>query len=154
MAISLPSCVTWRFCFLWFPGHRAPAQHAGSRAGVLSQHCPSSLVLAACGGRCEITGDVILPSSSPLALPVLMHVRKHQCQFCSSFYAQMRKDSCPATSEGPVQPYLGVRGVPEGCPPAPQAVQRHARTAGRHEAWLGRGLLLVGEVDMERKMQG
>lgn len=32
----------------------------------------------------------------------------------------MRKDSCPATHEGPVQPYLGECGMPEGCSPAPE----------------------------------
>jgi len=151
MAKSLPSYVIWHFCFLWFPGHRAPTRHAGSRAGVSSWRSPISLVLTAPGGHCGITRDLIFtsPSYSPLALPVLTHIRKHQSHFFSWFYAQMRD-----VSEGPVQPYLSVCGVPESCPRVSRAVQRHARTAGRHEARLGRGLLLVGEVDLERGMQG
>lgn len=32
----------------------------------------------------------------------------------------MGKDSCPATRESPVQPYLGKCGLPKGCSPAPE----------------------------------
>lgn len=32
----------------------------------------------------------------------------------------MREHSCPATSEGPVLPYLGICGVPKVCSPAPE----------------------------------
>lgn len=120
MAISLPSCVTWQFCFLWFHGHRDTHPTRWQQSWSLI------LALSQFPGTCCMWWALWDHRGSDLHLPhlqspgsVLMHIKKHQSQFCSWFYAQMRKDSCPATSEGPVQPYVSVHGVPEGCPPAP-----------------------------------
>lgn len=120
MAISLPSCITWQFCFLWFHGHRDTHPTRWQQSWSLI------LALSQFPGTCCMWWALWDHWGSDLHLPllqspgsVLMHIRKHQSQFCSWFYAQMRKDSCPATSEGPVQPYVSVHGVPEGCPPVP-----------------------------------
>lgn len=60
---------------------------------------------------------------------------------CSWFYPQMRKDSCPTTCEGPVQPSLDKCGMSKGCSPAPEQFQIYARTTGRCEPWLESGSL-------------
>lgn len=104
-----------------------------------------------------VSSPGIWSSSPPPPVPWLrlfLHVTGNiSLSFVPGFPAQMQKDSSPSTGECPVQPYLTICGVSQKA--VPQQLEQSRGIQGQQgDVKLDLGGVCLGEVDLERRMQG